>query len=111
MPGVFDMMECPTYTATIFIAGPIGVARGVCQRFVMERSICVTIEPTTYVYPGCAEEGVRVGLINYARFPTTPESIFTTALDLARELREAMHQYSFSIVASDRTVFDTIRRD
>jgi hypothetical protein len=64
---------------------------------------CVTVGPTTYVYNGGAEAVVRVGLINYPRFPSTPRDIFKCAEMLAMILLDALGQESASIVATDGT--------
>lgn len=103
------MTEVPTYTATIFIGGDPAQAKAICQRYVMGVGLCVTVEPVEYVYTGGCEAGVRVGLINYARFPAEPGDIFARALDLARALRVGLAQHSFSIVATDKTMFETTR--
>lgn len=103
------MIEVPTYTATIFIGGDLCIARSCCQRHVFHFPLCVTVEPVEYVYTGGCEAGVRVGLINYARFPAEPDAIFASALKLARALRGELAQHSFSIVATDKTVFETTR--
>lgn len=103
------MTEVPTYTAQIYIAGDYSHAKRVCQRHCMDIGLCVTVEPIEYVYTGGCEAGVRVGLINYARFPAEPAVIYARALDLARILRVELAQHSFSIVATDKTVFDTTR--
>lgn len=93
-----------TYTADIYVAGPQAEAEGICRRFCLE-GLCVTVAPVEFIYTGGQERGVRVGLINYPRFPSTPEAIFAKAERLAEELIEGMHQHSASIVASDRTVW------
>lgn len=67
--------------------------------------LCVTVEPVEFIYTGGQERGVRVGLINYPRFPCDPTEIFIRAEMLASALVEGMHQHSASIVASDRTVW------
>ncbi len=103
------MTEVPTYTATIFIAGDYAQAKARCQRYVMDVGLCITVEPVEYVYTGGCEAGVRVGLINYARFPAEPADIFARALGLARVLRVELAQHSFSVVATDKTVFETTR--
>lgn len=103
------MKEVPTYTAQIYIGGDYAQAKAICQRHVMDAGLCVTVEPVEYVYTGGCEAGVRVGLINYARFPAEPADIFARALGLARLLREALAQHSFSIVGTDKTVFETVR--
>jgi len=95
----------PTYQATIFIAGDHAKALRACQSHCDEVGLCVTVEPTTYVYTGGAEVGVRVGLINYPRFPSTPREIFQRAKVLAMLLLDALDQQSVSIVATDGTTW------
>jgi hypothetical protein len=94
-----------SYTATIFIAGDYAKALRACQSHCDEVGLCVTVEPTTYVFTGGAEAGVRVGLINYARFPSDPADIFRRAEALALILLDALEQGSVSVVASDKTVW------
>lgn len=103
------MTEVQTYTATIFIAGDYSHATQVCQEFCMSIGLCVTIEPVEYIYTGGRESGVRIGLINYPRFPDEPNIIFDKALCLARLLRTRLAQHSFSVVATDKTIFETTR--
>lgn len=94
-----------TYQATIFIAGEYARALRACQAHCNEVGLCVTVEPTTYVYTGGAESGVRVGLINYPRFPSTPRDIGRRAKALALILLDALNQESVSIVATDGTTW------
>jgi hypothetical protein len=103
--------EVQSYTATVFIAGDLERAREACQAYCDERGECVTVESTTYVYTNGAEAGVRIGFINYARFPRTPAAIFDRAYDLARRLIIILGQTSASVVASDRTIFLTTREE
>lgn len=101
----------PTYTATIFIAGDHARALRVCQAHCDEVGLCVTVEPTTYVYTGGAEAGVRVGLINYPRFPSTGRDIFRRAKALGMLLLDGLEQQSFSIVATDGTTWFSRRAE
>ena len=94
-----------TYQATIFIAGDCAQALRLCQAHCDEVGLCVTVEPTTYVYTGGAESGVRVGLINYPRFPSTTRDIFRRAKALALILMDGLRQESLSIVATDGTTW------
>lgn len=96
--------EVSTYTAAIHLAGDPADARRICREFCL-RGLCVTVEPIEFIYTGGAESGVRVGLINYPRFPADPKTIFATAEELARVLIEGLHQHSASIVATDKTVW------
>jgi len=73
--------------------------------------LCVTVEPVQYIYTRGEESGVRVGLINYPRFASDPQEIFEHALKLARLLRDRLFQWSFTIVATDKTVFESLRPD
>ena len=98
----------PTFAATIFIAGEIADARRCCRKFCME-GLCVTIEPIDFVYTGGAEAGVRVGLVNYPRFPSEPAKIVETAIRLANALRDDLCQHSWLIVTPTETVWNSAR--
>lgn len=95
----------PTYTAQIYIGGDIETARQVCREFVWQIGECVTVEPIEFIYKGGAETGVRVGFINYPRFPQPEAEIWDRASTLADRLMQALCQHSYSIVATDRTEF------
>lgn len=100
--------EAPTYTASIYIAGDLDTARATCRDFCMS-GLCVTVKPLEFIYTGGAETGVRIGLINYPRFPAEPEAIFTKAEALADRLMSDLCQHSYSIVATDKTVWKSRR--
>lgn len=102
-------MQSETYTATIYVAGDVATARAVCRDFCYANGLCVTLSPEEFVYTGGMESGVRVGLINYPRFPAEPAAIWDTAWRLAELLMEAMAQHSFTVVATDKTVFHSRR--
>lgn len=102
------MDEVKTYTAIIFIAGDYLQAKQVCREF-CRRGLCVTIEPTCYIYTGGEESGVRVGLINYPRFPSDEATIIKTALELAELLRQKLCQQSYSIVTPTKTIWESSR--
>lgn len=102
--------ECPAFSVTIFMAGDLATAKSVCQAECDREGLCVTIEPTTYIYTNGSEEGFRVGLINYARFPTTKEKLLDRARKLARLLLERCNQTSFSIVTPETSYYYSRRR-
>lgn len=87
----------------IFMAGDITQAKKVCREYCFSIGLCVTVDPTTYIYTGGEEEGFRVGLINYPRFPSTKEALGETARDLAQCLLIQLCQHSYSIVGPDET--------
>lgn len=96
--------ESPTYTAAIYVAGDLAAARAICRDF-CATGLCVTVETVEFIYTGGAETGVRVGLINYPRFPAPEADIFSKAEELAINLIHGLQQHSASIVGSDKTVW------
>ena len=103
--------ETVTYPVSIFIAGDYEAAHQCCQRYCDDIGLCVTIARTSYVYTEGAEGGVIIGLINYPRFPSEPEAIFSRAMDLGHVLRRALLQESFTVQAPDRTVWVSFREE
>lgn len=103
--------QCPTYEVTIYIAGDLETAKATCRRFCDMIGLCVTVSPTTYIYTGGQEDGVRVGLINYPKYPAEPEHIRSKAFQLAWVLRGSLGQQSFSVVTPDETYWDDLRED
>lgn len=99
-------MECKTSDTIrfdIFIAGDIDQAKQVCREECMAVGLCVTVEPVTYIYTGGEESGIRVGLINYPRFPSDEFGLRLKAENLAALLMERLCQHSYSIVGPRET--------
>jgi len=94
--------EAPTITIDIFIAGHLNMAKEVCREYV-ECGLCVTVTSTAYIYTGGEEAGIRVGLINYPRFPTDRLALLHHAEKLGMMLMERLDQQSFSIVGPETT--------
>lgn len=99
----------PTIRFDIFIAGDIAVAKQTCRQYCLEVGLCVTVEPVIFIYTGGEETGLRVGLINYPRFPTNHEDLELTAHALAGRLLNALCQHSFSIVGPHETFWYSAR--
>lgn len=94
-----------SYPVSIFIAGDVHTAENICRAYCNEVGLCVTVTPTNYIYTGGNQAGVIVGLINYPRFPAEPREIWNKAEALGHKLREGLFQESFTIQASDKTMF------
>jgi hypothetical protein len=101
--------QCPTYFARIYIAGDFQTIKQVCREHCMEIGLCVTVEPTTYIYTGGEESGAVIGLINYPRFPSEPTEIRANAEDLAMKIMERCCQHSFSIMTPETTAWHSRR--
>lgn len=103
-------VEVPTFTVRIYLSGPLAVAEQVCREYCLI-GLCVTVEPTRFIYTGGEETGVVVGLVNYPRFPSTPDAITEKAYVLAEKLVIAMHQHSALVVGPKETLWMTLRDD
>jgi hypothetical protein len=87
----------------IFIAGDIDQAKQICREWCLKVGACVTVEPVSYIYTGGEEAGVRIGIINYPRFPSAQEDLNSKARSLASALLHGLHQLSCSIVGPNKT--------
>jgi hypothetical protein len=67
----------------------------------MREGLCVTIEPTTYMYTGGEEAGYVVGLVNYPRFPLEPAALVDRGRDLMRKLITGTFQHSGMLMTPD----------
>ena len=103
------MRLCPTIRFDIFMAGDIATVKQVCREFCYARGFCVHIEAADYVYTGGEEAGVRVGILNYPRFPTNETALQDAARDLGIQLRDRLCQHSFLLVGPDITEWHTRR--
>lgn len=92
----------PTFTADIHMAGDINAAGLVIQRYAADNGLCVSLTPQSFIYSGGREEGFKIGLVNYPRFPKEPSEILARATELARVL---LGQHSYSIVTPGETTW------
>lgn len=99
----------PTYVIRLYLSGPIEVAKQAIRSECLREGLCVTVEPTTFIYTGGEEAGYVVGLLNYPRFPTTPEALRARACELMQTLLLATHQHSALMVTPESTVWLTRR--
>ena len=99
-----------TWWVKIFLSGPIETAKQIIREDVLKEGLCVTIEPTTFIYTGGEETGYVVGLINYPRFPANAETITARAEDLALKLLTGTHQQSVLIMTPTSTKWLTSRQ-
>jgi hypothetical protein len=98
-----------TCVITLYLSGPIEVAKQALRAECLREGLCATIEPTTFVYTGGEEAGYRVGLLNYPRFPTASEALQARAEVIALALLEATHQHSALMVTPAVTYWFTKR--
>lgn len=100
-----------TFFARIYMSGPIEGAKQVCREYCLRVGLCVTVEPSLFIYTGGEEAGYVVGLINYPRFPSTPEVITETANELAELLMLRTAQWSSLVMTPCEAKWLTVRED
>lgn len=101
----------PTYTVRLYMAGDIQDAKRLLRQecYPPNDGLCVTIEPTAFIYSGGEESGLVVGFVNYPRFPTTPEVLWDRACRVAHKLILGLCQWSALLVSPDKTEWITHR--
>jgi hypothetical protein len=113
MDAKFQYKEVQTFTATIYVGlrvrdtgetFTLAEAVALARRYCDEHKLCVTVTPTQYAYNGDDEPGVIVGLINYPRFPSTPEVIGDHAMKLAENYLREFQQYKVCVVFPGNTM-------
>ena len=97
------MKQTKSYNCKIYIAGDINQIKQVCREFCFEVGLCVTVNPTDYIYTGGEETGAIIGLINYPRFPAKSGKIKSIAIKLALEIMQKCCQQSFTIETPNKT--------
>ncbi len=105
------MMTAPTYWCRLFLSGPIEQAKQVLRAECLREGLCVTVEPTLFIYTGGEEAGYVVGLVNYPRFPTEPAALEARARDLMQKLLDATHQHSAMLMTPSATHWLTKRAE
>lgn len=104
-------IDAPTHWARIYIAGPIEAAKQIIREECFPGGLCVTIEPTTFIFKQGEEAGYVVGLINYPRFPESVESINARAERLLHRLLDGTFQGSACYVTPEFTRWFSKRGD
>lgn len=99
----------PTFWIKLYLSGPIEIAKQTIRAECLREGLCVTIEPTTFIYTGGEEAGYVVGLINYPRFPLEPEVLVARARDLMEKLLDSTCQLSALMMTPTTTEWITKR--
>jgi len=102
-------MNDATCVITLYLSGPIEDAKRWLRAECLRQGLCVTIEPTTFIYTGGEETGYRVGLLNYPRFPCSPQDLQARAEFIALGLLDATSQHSALMVTPAVTYWFTKR--
>lgn len=107
-----NIKEVSTYQATISLGlreqytdkhHTVDEVIEICQDYCDRIGLCVTVTPTYFIYTEGREDGCFIGLINYPRFPSSPEDVYKKAYNLACILKERFNQLKVSIICSDKT--------
>lgn len=108
-----NLTTVPTFTATIYVgfkdreSGRLvddEYVESLVQSYVDSVGLCASYTKTKFIYTNGSEPGCVIGLINYPRFPSTPEAIKQHALKLAEILLFACLQFKVSVVMPQETI-------
>lgn len=99
-----------SYWVWIYLSGSREVIEHVCREYCM-RGLCVTVEEVKYIYTGGEEIGVRVGLINYPRFPVEETKVWEIAIELAEMLKDRSFQQSVLVMDKHKTLWISDREN
>ena len=99
----------PTHWVRVYMSGPIEIAKQVLRRHVLHEGLCVTVEPTLFIYTGGEETGYVVGLVHYEHFPCTQSTLWDRARVMAEQLLEETHQLSALVMSPADTLWITRR--
>lgn len=102
-------ITAPTYQIKLYLSGPIEIAKQFLRAECMREGLCVTVEPTHFIYTGGEETGYVVGLLNYPRFPSPADALVARARNLMVGLLEATHQHSALMVTPETSEWVTRR--
>lgn len=94
-----------TFYVEICCAGSYEKAIEICQNYCDEIGLCVTIEKCIYVYTGGNEEGIKVRLVQYPRFPKKEEEILLLAQHLTFELIQGLEQKTALLITPTETIW------
>jgi len=97
-----------SYQVNIYLSGSIDIIKNVCREYCLI-GLCVTINPTLFIYTGGEEFGVEIGLINYPRFKDEEINILNKAKELAALCRDAAFQHSYLIIDDNETIWNSTR--
>jgi hypothetical protein len=97
-----------SYQVKIYLSGSIEIIKNVCREYCL-RGLCVTINPTLFIYTGGEEYGVEIGLINYPRFIDEQINILQKAKELATLCRDKSFQHSYLIIDGNETIWNSTR--
>lgn len=101
----------PTYWVRIYLSGPIEQAKQTIRRECLRKGLCVTIEPTTFIYTGGEEQGYVVALVNYPKFPSEPVELVKRARSLMMMLLADTFQHSAMLMTPKTTEWVTLREE
>jgi len=100
-----------THRCNIYASGPISEAEQIIRKYCADEGLCVTINPTKFIYSLGEEQGYVVGVINYPRFPKEESEVWDVASTLAKKMMEGTHQGSTMVESANKTEWITIRDD
>lgn len=99
------------WEALVYVGGDVGAGEMVCREICFPKGLCVTVMPCKYIFAGGTENGMRVGLIQYPKFPKSRDAILLQAINVGIKIAEANYQWSFSVVTPEQNIWFSRRKE
>ncbi len=110
-----------SYDIHIYIAGNYKMIKDIAGEYCQSNGYCFSLQKVDFVYTNKnpiknyesfykEEQGVKITLINYPRYPISNQAIDRIAETVACQIAESCNQGSYSIVFPEHTVFYTRRK-
>jgi hypothetical protein len=100
-----EVKRLPAFSCCIEMAGDIATAKMIINKKFYTTGACVTVEPLTFIYTGGTEEGMRIKLINYPRFPVTDKAIQAVAIALVKLLMRELNQKTAVVLTTTENIW------
>lgn len=103
----YSVKTCEAAQFDIYIGGSHGDILRACKRFCTDIGYCVSVFPCQFPYKYGCEDGAKITLINYARFPLSKDQLSLKAKEVAGFIAEECCQGSYSINGPDSCEYYT----
>jgi len=100
----------PAWWARVYVGGNLQAAEMVCRNACFPHGLCITLEPTLYIFAGGTESGVVAGLIQYPPFSEESSILRQKAIELGKAIAEACCQWSFTVVTPSECIYYSRRK-
>jgi len=97
--GEWEDSKRDSFWAFLYVAGSYDVSVEACKEKCFPTGLCVTVEKVKYIFGCGSENGVRIGFVDYPKYPEEKDIILEKAISVGKFVAEKNFQTSFLIVS------------